>query len=186
MPVFMSSGYGDRVTDVRVRVLEGPLRTEWFIGVTVFSWVAMTVAGVSGLFGADPVGPAVAGSLGLPFLLHFALRGRFAVRYDEAGVTVLRPWSRRRAAWGEVTGVGFRRLPLAEDGTERWAVSVLAGDRSLPLVTVEDAVDADRPSRDLLERHGRLFAPLANRGLRPEQPAERRYFDRAVGSLSVG
>ncbi|WP_338682588.1 hypothetical protein QD712_10980 [Streptomyces acidiscabies] len=121
------------MTDVRVRVLEGPLRTEWFIG-----------------------------------------------------VTVLRPWSRWRAAWGEVTGVGFRRLPLAEDGTERWAVSVLAGDRSLPLVTVEDAVDADRPSRDLLEHHGRLFAPLANRGLRPEQPAERRYFDRAVGSLSVG
>ncbi|WP_159031217.1 hypothetical protein [Streptomyces acidiscabies] len=111
------------MTDVRVRVLEGPLRTEWSIG-------------VSGLFGADPV--AVAGSLGLPFLLHFALRGRFAVRFDEAGVTV------------------------------------------------EDAVDADRPSRDLLEHHGRLFAPLANRGLRPQQPAERRYFDRAVGSLSVG
>ena len=186
MTVSPSSGYGDRVTDVRVRVLEGPLRTEWYIGVTVFSWVAMTVAGVSGLFGADPAAPAVAGNLGLPFLLHFALRGRFGVRFDEAGVWVLRPWSRRRVAWGEVTGVGFSRLPLAEDGTERWAVSVLAGGRSLPLVTVEDAVGADQPPRDLLEHHGRLFAPLAQRGFRPEEPAERLYFERAVGALSVG
>ncbi|MET8978320.1 hypothetical protein ABZX85_22160 [Streptomyces sp. NPDC004539] len=174
------------MTDVRVRVLEGPLRTEWFCGVTALSWVAMAVAGAAGLFGESPAGPALLGCLGLPVLLHLALRGRFAVRFDDTGVTVLRPWSRRRLAWAEVTGVGFRRLRLAEDDVERWAVTVVAGTRSLPLVTVESAVDADQPSREVLERHGRLFAPLARRGLRPAEPAERLYFDRAVGSLSVG
>jgi len=186
MPGFMSRVYGARVTDVRVRVLEGPLRTEWFCGVTALSWVAMAVAGSAGLLGASPAGPFVLGSLALPVLLHFALRGRFAVRFDDTGVTVLRPWSRRRLAWEEVTGVGFRRLRLAEDDVERWAVSVVAGERSLPLVTVEGAVDEDQPSRDLLEHHGRLFAPLAERGFRPAEPAERLYFDRAAGSLSVG
>lgn len=166
-----------------VRVLEGPLHTEWLCGVTAFSWVAVTVAGVLGALGERPSGLALLLCVTLPFALHFALRGRFAVRFDDAGLTVVRPWGLRRVAWWQVTGVGFRRLPVGEDDVERWAVTVTAGARKLPLVTVDDSAE---PSRDVLERHGRLFAPLAERGLRPEGEREQDYFARAVGSLSVG
>ncbi|MFF2405327.1 hypothetical protein [Streptomyces sp. NPDC058092] len=170
------------MTAVRVRVLEGPLRVQWLCAETAFTWVSVTVAGVFGALGDHPKAWFIPTCLLLPVVLHFALRGRFAVCLDDVGITVVRPWNRRRAAWAEVGGVRFTPLPVEEDDIARWAVTMAVGAaRTLPLATV---VDTDNPAFDALLRHGRLFRPFADRGLgllgAPEGSREREYFERAV------
>lgn len=170
------------MTPVRVRVLEGPLLVQWLCAETAFVWVSVTVAGVLGALGDRPTAWFIPACLVLPVVLHFALRGRFAVRLDDAGITVVRPWNRRRAAWAEVGGVRFAPLPIDEDDVARWAVTMtVRTSRALPLTIVDDT---DDPAFDTLLRHGRLFRPFADRGLgvlgAPEGSREREYFERAV------
>ncbi|MEU3219349.1 hypothetical protein [Streptomyces sp. NPDC006971] len=172
----------DVTAAVKVRVLEGPLHVEWLCAETAISWVLVTVAGTLGFLGDHPTWWFLPACLVLPVVVHFALRGRFAVCFDESGVAVLRPWSRRRAAWEEVSGVRFAPLPLGEDDITRWAVTMTVGaSRALPLTTVEDT---GAPGPDTVLRHGRLFRPFADRGLAvlgaPEGSRERAYFDEAV------
>ncbi|MFB6992323.1 PH domain-containing protein [Streptomyces sp. NPDC056304] len=96
-------------------------------------------------------------------MLHYALRGRFAVRLDDAGITVVRPWSRRRVPWAEVGGIRFTPLPVEEDDIAWWAVTTTVGAaRTLPLAAVRDT---DEPAFGTLRRHGLLFRPFADRGL---------------------
>ncbi|WP_335934855.1 hypothetical protein [Streptomyces sp. PTD5-9] len=178
----MAGGAAAPATTVKIRVLEGPLLVEWLCAETAFSWVLVTVAGVLGFLGDHPTWWFFPACLVLPVVLHFALRGRFTVRFDASGVTVGRPWSRRRVTWDEVSGVRFAPLPLQEDDIDRWAVTMTVGaSRALPLTSIEDN---DNPVPDTLLRHGRLFRPFADRGLdvvgAPEGSRERAYFEQAV------
>ncbi|MFF8915313.1 hypothetical protein ACF08M_18835 [Streptomyces sp. NPDC015032] len=172
------------MTAVRMRALEGPPLVRWLCAETAFVWVSVTVAGVSGALGEHPTTWFFPMCLVLPVVLHFALRGLFAVRLDDAGITVVRPWSRRRAAWAEVGGIRFTPLPVEEDDIAWWAVTMTVGaSRTLPLATIKDS---DDPAFDTLLRHGRLFRPFADRGLgvldAPDGSREHEYFERAVGA----
>ncbi|MFB6717970.1 MULTISPECIES: PH domain-containing protein [unclassified Streptomyces] len=170
------------MTAVRVRVLEGPPLVRWLCAETALTWVCVTVVGVLGPWGDHPTRWFVPTCLLLPVVLHYALRGRFAVRLDDAGITVVRPWSRRRVPWAEVGGIRFTPLPVEEDDIAWWAVTTTVGAaRTLPLATVRDT---DEPAFGTLRRHGLLFRPFADRGLgvlgTPEDSRAHAYFERAV------
>jgi hypothetical protein len=156
-----------------IAVLESRIAVEWWMVVMTVS-VLVTPAVVVPLGLAANVVLFCAVPVLIATLMHWALRRFFSVRFDEAGVTVIRPWARRRVPWEAVHGMHFHRHRAgAEDENEWWKVRlVLADDAPGPVLLALDNLDPQvggvTPEGDeRLIRHGRLFEQFIRRGLGP-------------------
>ncbi|MGW1893848.1 hypothetical protein ACWCP6_26880 [Streptomyces sp. NPDC002004] len=154
---------------VVIPVLESRFALEW--------GCVLVAAGVA-------AGPALALPLGLldePVLfclaplvvalaLHMGLRGRFVVRFDDAGVTVVRPWRRRHVPWAHIGGMCVQRRRSAADGGDWWKFRLVVNGATGPPLLALDAPDTvggrlGAAERARFVRHGEVFAELAGRGL---------------------
>nr|WP_239157618.1 PH domain-containing protein [Streptomyces sp. SID13726] len=123
-------------------------------------------------------------------LLYPLLRRRFLVRFDAAGVTVVRPLGRRNVPWPDVAGFCFA---LSDGDSESWQIRIsrTAAAPTGRLVHVLAEFAGSRVDERRTAVHGALFRQFALRGLGlvedpwPEQ-WQRDHVARALGEAGRG
>jgi hypothetical protein len=124
--------------------------------------------------GLSDSGWAVVPLLGIAVLAHVVqMAFAVAVRLDGEGITIIRPWRRRRIAWTQVSGLVYTCRPTSDPGRDPYRLRlVLAGHEPPYGRYLPDSA---------LERYARRGPVVMTAGtLTPDPEAERRGVRRAA------